>query len=345
MTSIRATLGTAWRRRAGWQKATIVLVAMFGVLCSGLVTLGLAAKHRYESRVHREDILGNGTAPRDEGRWARGPLNLLLLGSDSREGEPDQGVYPGQRSDTIMLAHLNAARDTATVVSIPRDSYVDVPARAGSWDGGPNKINAAFALGGASLAAETVHRLTGVTIDGVLVANFAAVRSIVEALGGITVCLPHEVVSTDTGTRWLVGCHQLDGRAADDLVRQRHNVPGGDFGRIHDQQLVVRAIAEKVTGESLLTNPGRLDRLLTTAAASLTVDEDLDLTALALAVRRVRPESLRFVTVPAVDTNLATPAGSAVRLDERRSAELFAAVREDGLDRWIAANPQASTPN
>ncbi|WP_434740482.1 LCP family protein [Micromonospora sp. SH-82] len=344
--TIGSTRGSRLSRLAGlarWQKVTLALVAVFAVLCATLVTLGLGARHRYESRVQREDILGDGAPGRDERRWAEGPLNLLLLGSDSRDGEPDQGTYPGQRSDAIMVVHLNAARDTATVVSIPRDSYVDVPAREGSWNGGPNKINAAFAFGGAALAAETVHRLTRVPVDGVLVANFAAVRSMVDAVGGITVCLPHEVVSVTTGARWPVGCHRLDGPAADDLVRQRHDVPGGDFGRILDQQLVVRAVAEQVTSGNLLANPAKLDRLLTTAAEALTVDRDLDLTELALAVRRIRPESLRFVTVPVADPALHTPAGSAVKLDDRLAADLFTAVRDDTVDRWLAANPQAVT--
>ncbi|ASW54808.1 LCP family protein [Plantactinospora sp. KBS50] len=331
-----------WRRRPGWQKAALALVALLGVFCAGLVTLGFGLQHRYENRVHREDILGRDTGTPHGDRWSAGPLNLLLLGSDSRQGEPDQDSYSGQRSDTVMLVHLNAARDAATVVSIPRDSYVDIPARAGSWDGGPNKINAALAFGGASLAAETVHQLTGVTLDGVLVADFVAVRRLVDVLGGITVCLPYPVVSADTGTAWPAGCHQLDGRAADDLVRQRHNVPGEDFGRMHDQQLVVAAMVEKATAENLLADPVRLDRLLTTAAESLTVDRDLDLARLALAVRRITPESLRFVTVPVADADLSTPAGSAVLLDEQRSAALFAAIRGDRLDDWFATEPSPS---
>ncbi|MEU1752811.1 LCP family protein [Micromonospora matsumotoense] len=318
----------------------LAAVAASMVLCTGTLALGVGARHRHENRVQREEILGRGTMPHDEQRWRQGPLNLLLLGSDSREGEPDQGQYPGQRSDTIMLAHLNGARDTATVVSVPRDSYVEVPAREGVWDGGKNKINAAFAFGGAALAAETVHRLTGVTIDGVLVANFAAVRAIVNAVGGITVCLPHEVLSTTTGARWSAGCHRLDGAAAEDLVRQRHNVPGGDLGRILDQQIVVRAIAERLSPTSLIANPTRLDRLLTTAAGSLTVDKDLDLTDLALAVRHVHPERLRLVTVPVSDPGFDTPVGSAVLLDSRPAADLFAAIRDDTLDRWLAAHPQ-----
>ncbi|WP_255542074.1 LCP family protein [Micromonospora sp. S-DT3-3-22] len=302
--------------------------------------LASGARHRYEGRVHREEILGQGTAPRDEYRWHRGPLNLLLLGSDSRDGEPDQGEYSGQRSDTIMLAHLNGARDAVTMVSIPRDSYVEVPARTGVWDGGRNKINAAFAFGGAALAAETVHRLTGVTIDGVVVANFAAVRTIVDAVGGITVCLPYEVTSTTTGRQWTAGCHRLDGNATEDLVRQRHGVPGGDLGRILDQHLVVKAIAQQLSPTSLIANPTRMDRLLTTAAESLTVDENLDLTDLALALRHVRTERIRFVTVPVSDPGLDTPAGSAVLLDSQAAAELFTAVREDTVDRWLTDHPR-----
>ncbi|MET8281537.1 LCP family protein [Micromonospora sp. NPDC005174] len=334
-----------WRAMAGWQKAMIGLTLVFAVLCAGLVTVGFGLKHRYESRVQREDILGQGTAPHDERRWESGPLNLLLLGSDSRDGEPDQALYPGQRSDTLMLVHVNAARDAATVVSIPRDSYVDVPAAKGVWSGGLNKINAAFAFGGAALAAETVAKLTGLTLDGVLVANFAAVRKLVDAVGAINVCLPYPVTSSDTGVTWTAGCHDLDGRAADDLMRQRHGVPGGDFGRIYDQQLVVRALAERISATSLLTNPTRLDRVLTTAAESLIVDRDLNLADLALAVRRVKPETVQFVTVPFSDPNLQTPAGSAVRLDEVKAQALFAAVREDRVTQWLATNPQTAPAN
>ncbi|MEW2427159.1 LCP family protein [Micromonospora sp. NPDC047644] len=332
-----------WRAMAGWKKAGLALLLMFGVLCAGLVTVGFGLKHRYESRVQREDILGQGT--RDDRRWESGPLNLLLLGSDSRDGEPDQALYPGQRSDTIMLVHVNAAREAATVVSIPRDSYVDVPAAGQTWAGGPNKINAAFAFGGAALAAETVAKLTGLPLDGVLVANFAAVRKLVDAVEGINVCLPYTVKSSDTGTTWPAGCHDLDGKAADDLMRQRHGVPGGDFGRIHDQQLVVRALAERVTATNLLTSPTRLDRVLTTAAESLVVDRDLNLTDLALVLRKVKPETVQFVTVPFSDANLQTPAGSAVRLDEVRAPALFAALREDRVAQWVAANPQTPPAN
>ncbi|MGW5580795.1 LCP family protein [Micromonospora chokoriensis] len=334
-----------WRAMAGWKKAMIALVLMVGVLCAGLGTVGFGLKQRYEGRVQREDILGKGTAPHDERRWESGPLNLLLLGSDSRDGEPDQALYPGQRSDTIMLVHLNASRDAATVVSIPRDSYVHVPAAGEIWSGGPNKINAAFAFGGAALAAETVATLTGLPLDGVLVANFAAVRKLVDAVEGINVCLPYTVTSSDTGVTWPAGCHDLDGRAADDLMRQRHGVPGGDFGRIHDQQLVVRALAERVTATSLLTSPTRLDRVLTTAAESLIVDRDLDLADLALALRRVKPETVQFVTTPFSDPNVQTPAGSAVRLDEVRAPALFTALREDRVAQWLAANPQTPPAN
>ncbi|MFI6132810.1 LCP family protein [Micromonospora sp. NPDC051141] len=329
-----------WRALAGWQRAGLVLVVLFGVLCAGLASLGFGLKHRYESRVQREDILGRGAGPHDERRWESGPLNLLLLGSDSRDGEPDQALYPGQRSDTIMVVHVNKARDAVTVVSIPRDSYVDVPAAGQGWAGGSNKINAAFAFGGAPLAAETVAKLTGLPLDGVLVANFAAVRKLVDAVGGVTVCLPYAVTSSDTGATWPAGCHELNGAAADDLVRQRHGVPGGDFGRIHDQQLVVRALVERVASKSLLTKPTQLDRLLTTAAESLVVDRDLDLADLALALRRVRPEAVQFVTVPTSDTDLRTPAGSAVRLDETRAPALFTALREDRVPQWLATNPQ-----
>lgn len=302
--------------------------------------MGYGLLHRYEDRVQREDLLGDAARTGTRANWDSGALNLLLLGSDSRLGEPDQEEYPGQRSDAVMIVHLNAERDQATVISVPRDSYVNIPAYGEHWSGGMNKLNAAFAFGGAPLAAATITELTGLPLHGAVVVNFAAVRKLVDAVGGVSICVPYQVVSTDTGRTWPAGCHQLDGTAADDFVRQRHDVPGGDFGRIHHQQLVLSALMEKVGTESLLSNPLLLDRLLTTAAESLVVDRDLDLRKLALGVRKIDPANVRYLTVPYANADLETPAGVAVELDPVGAQALFDAVGADRVPQWLAENPR-----
>jgi LCP family protein required for cell wall assembly len=342
-----ATGGTAPARKRGrfrsmkrWKKALVVVAVVLLVVSGGLVGTGWALAHRYESKVGHEDLLGDGAAPHAvvQQHFASGPLNLLLLGSDSRAGETGKGSVSGQRSDTIMLVHITAHRDKATVISIPRDSYVDVPA-GGSWKGGMNKLNAAFAFGGAPLAAKTITKLTGVTLDGAMVANFAGIRTMVDVLGGVNVCVPYDVKSYFSAKVWTKGCHQMDGPTAEEFMRNRMYVPGGDFGRMKDQQLVVQGIIQKVSAQGILTNPLTLDRLLTTAAQSLTIDKTLNLQQLVNAARDIRPSAVTFATVPFIKDNLQTSAGSSVELDPKKMAAMFAAVRNDTIDQWIAANP------
>ncbi|WP_240942520.1 LCP family protein [Planosporangium thailandense] len=324
---------------AGWKKALLGLGVLLLVLATGTAIGAYALVNRYQSKVSRTDLLGTVAKPKDEQRWKSGPLNLLLLGSDSREGEPDQGRFPGERSDTIMLVHISKNLDKATVISLPRDSYVNVPA-AGPWEGGMNKLNSAFAFGGAPHAAKTITELTGVQFDGAVIANFASIRKLVDLVGGVNVCVPYDVRSTFSSKVWSKGCHDLDGDEAEEFVRQRKEVPGGDFGRIHDQQLVVKGIMEKVNADGMLTNPLRLDSLLVTAAQALTIDKSVDLQELVLAARQVKPANVKYATVPYTSANLQTPAGSAVKLDDSKAAAMFAAVRDDTIQEWLEANPQ-----
>ncbi|AEV86206.1 transcriptional regulator [Actinoplanes sp. SE50] len=329
-------------RRPGWQKALILIAVLVVVLTGGVAGGGLLLVDHYTGKVDRAALLPS--PPADEAaqsrqNWQNGALNLLLLGSDSRAAEPGEKSPIGERSDTIMLVHINRARDHATIVSIPRDSYVDVPA-GGTWKGGKNKINAAFAFGGAALTATTVRKLTGIPLDGAMIANFASIRDLVDAVGGVDVCVPYDVKSTFSDREWKPGCHDMTGDIAEEFMRQRYNVPGGDFGRIHNQQLVVQAVISKVARNNLLYKPLALDELLGIAADSLTVDENLDLRDLVLAVRDIRPRNIAYATVPYTSANLKTPAGAAVQLDTGAAAEMFAAVGNDTIDQWLADHPQ-----
>lgn len=335
-----------FRRLAGWKKALLVLCVLLLMLAAGAVGGGYFLYHRYDHKVSRADLLpepvaADGGAAQREQNWKSGPLNLLLLGSDSRAEEPG-GVSPiGERSDTIMLVHIARDRNSAAIVSIPRDSYVNVPA-GGSWKGGKNKINAAFSFGGAKLAATTVRQLTGVPLDGAMIADFASIHTMVDAVDGVTVCLPYLVRSTFSDKEWSTGCHFMRGDEAEELMRQRYEVPGGDFGRMYNQQLVVKAVIDRLSKGDLLSNPLKFDNLVVTAAGALTVDRSLDLPELAQAVRNIRPRNITYATVPFTRADLATPAGTAVQLDTRKSAEMFAAIKADTIGQWLARNPQAT---
>jgi LCP family protein required for cell wall assembly len=332
-----------FRAWPGWKKALTVLCVLLLLLAGGTVGGAWFLYHRYDHKVNRQDLLpdaagsGQDSQQREE-NWRSGPLNLLLLGSDSRATTPG-GVSPiGERSDTIMLVHIARDRKSATIISIPRDSYVNVPA-AGDWKGGKNKINAAFAFGGAKLAASAVHQLTGVPLDGAMIANFASIHELVDAVGGVSVCVPYDVKSTFSAKVWKTGCHDMHGAEAEEFMRQRYEVPGGDFGRMYNQQLVVKAVIAKAEKGDLLTNPLKLDKLMSTAAEALTVDQSLDLQRLALAVKGIRVGSITTATVPYTSASLKTPAGIAVQLDMKQAGAMFAAVRDDTIDEYLQENP------
>ncbi|MEU8239852.1 LCP family protein [Actinoplanes missouriensis] len=335
-----------FRKLAGWQKALIVLGVLLLVIAGGLTGTGFYLYERYDNKVSRESLLPSRSAEdvaRSEENWDSGPLNLLLLGSDSRAEDPDGTSPIGERSDTIMLLHISKNRDHATLMSIPRDSYVEVPA-GGSWKGGKNKINSAFAFGGAPLTAETVTKLTGITLDGAMIADFASIREMVDAVNGVNVCTYAKVTSLHTGRVWEPGCHDMDGEVALDFVRQRYSVEGGDFGRMRNQQLVVKALIAKVQSSGAMTNPLKLDSLLGIAAEALTVDDRLDLRDLAFKVRDLRPDNIDYLTVPDTGASLDTPAGSAVELDPDLSVSLFKAVAGDTVQQWLAENPGQAAP-
>jgi LCP family protein required for cell wall assembly len=341
----RAALGRGLRRNrfqqlASWKKALMILIGLLLVLALLLVGSVYSLTRHYENKVNKDDLLGKAAAPRDDNRWRHGPLNLLVLGSDSRATTPG-GVSPiGERSDTIMLVHVSRNLDHAYVVSIPRDSYVNIPAEGDDWHGGKNKINAAFAFGGAPLAARTITQLTGVQLDGAAIANFASIHKMVDAVDGVNVCLPYDLKSSFTGKTWSKGCHQFNGADAEAFTRERYNSPGGDFGRIYNQQLVVRGLIQKVADGGVLTNPFKFDDFVGTVADALTLDENVSLRELGISLRHIRPDGVQFATVPYTTASLRTPAGSAVQLDEARSRALFAAIREDAVGDWFAANPQ-----
>jgi LCP family protein required for cell wall assembly len=332
-----------WKSLASWKKALIVLGVLLLVMAGGTAGGAYYLYSRYDHKVARAELLPADPDPAQERQreqnWKSGPLNLLLLGSDSRAAEPGGTSPIGERSDTIMLVHISKARDRATFVSIPRDSYVEVPA-AGSWKGGKNKINAAFAYGGAKLTATTVGKLTGLSLDGAMIANFESIHELVDAVDGVNVCVPYDVKSTFSSKEWAKGCHQMDGPETEEFMRQRYEVPGGDFGRMYNQQLVVKAVIAKVSAGDLLTNPMKFDNLMVTVAEALTVDKSLSLTDLASAVRDIRPANIRYATVPYTSASLRTSAGTAVKLDDKKSADMFAAIRNDRIDQWLAAHPQ-----
>src|SRR4051812_44744391 len=230
---------------------------------------------------------------------ATGAMNLLLLGSDSRidAGNPQQWSYGAQRTDAIMLVHLQADRKAAYVVSIPRDSWVTVPGH------GKAKINAAFSWGGPSLMVRTVESVTGVPIDHVVVADFTGFKTLTDQLGGVDITIPQ--ATHDERHTWTAGVHHMNGEEALDYVRQRHNLPGGDFDRVKRQQNWIRAVIRKLSSTGTLANPVALNRDLQTLSKSVATDSGFGMDKIGDVVSSIAGlggNDLGFFTAPPLRT-------------------------------------------
>jgi len=260
-----------------------------------------------------------------------GPLNVLLAGVDLRTGltpaqqrELHVGRTPTFNSDTLMLVHIAASRSSVTVVSLPRDSWVLIPGH------GMNKINAAFGLGGPRLTVATVENATGLTINDFIEVNFLGFVKVIDALGGVNICLPQAVDDPDSGLRLNAGVHHVDGVTALKYARDRHSFAASDLARITNQQSLLSSLLKEAASSGSLANPLRLSRFLSAALGAIKVDRNLDLTALADQLRGITPAEVRFLTVPLANTNYLTPTGeSAVQWNGEAAGKLFAALGAD----------------
>lgn len=274
---------------------------------------------------------------------AAGALNILLMGTDRRSAAPTTGesadrpswVYGAQRSDAIMLVHIDGDRDSVTVTSLPRDSWVEVPGY------GRAKINAAYSYGGPALAVRTVEQLTGVRIDHLAVIDWDGFEDLIDAVGGITVTVPRTVFDSARGVTWTAGAHHLDGEEALDYVGQRYGLPGGDLDRVRRQQAVLGTLAEETM--HLRDSPGGIVDFITMLTDHLSVDDgwgSRELASMAWSLRGVGGDDVRCVTAPV--RGLGWVGGqSVVWLDRSEGAELWRAMRTDRLDQWAADHPQA----
>jgi len=237
------------------------------------------------------------------------PLNILLLGSDTRQGKGNHigGQTPGL-SDTTILLHINATRTAAYGVSIPRDSMVQRPdclSKDGKTTvpGGLSMFNEAYAIGGAGCTERTVEQLTGIRIDHFVVVDFNGFKHMVDALGGVEVCVPKPVHDDIGHINLKAGTYTVTGEQALDYVRVRHDISAnGDIGRMKRQQAFLASMANKAISLGTLSNPVKLYRFLDAATKSLTTDPGLAnlqaLAGLANQLRGIGLENIQFLTVP-----------------------------------------------
>jgi LCP family protein required for cell wall assembly len=275
-----------------------------------------------------------------------GPVNVLLLGSDSRVGEADEEDSTA-RSDSLVLAHLDAEDSSIEAVQIPRDTLMDLPSCSGtghgSFAGGRGMINSVLNYGPAC-SVKAVESLTGVRVDHFVEMDFAGFAGIVDALDGLPVCLPEPMSDHAADLDLPAGEQTLDGRQALALARTRHAVgDGSDIARLDHQQQVMEALVDRVGERSLLERPDRLYSFLDATSSSLTVDEGLGsisrMASLASRLSHVPSSQITFETMPwkpaASDPNRVEPSDDA--------AALFARIADDDTAEEAASDSSSAS--
>ncbi|WBB58973.1 LCP family protein [Streptomyces sp. WMMC500] len=324
------------RPRWGLRIATVLSLLLLATGGAGYFMLSSIG-----SGIHRVDAFrGISDRPR-EGHG----LNFLVAGVDRRDSvsaaerrEHHLGGDPCNCTDALMLVHLSKDRDRASVVSIPRDSYVELPPHTNRALGErrtahPAKVNAAYTHGGPPLTVRAVEKLSGVHIDHYVEIDFAAFMKTVDVVGGVQVCTQRPLRDKYSGLDLPAGTSSLDGGEALAYVRARHLDGASDMGRMKRQQRFLAAVIDKLTGTSGLMNPLRFREVGSTLLGSVRTDASLDtgaVFALGKALHGFSPGSSEFATVPVADMDHRVPGlGATVRWDEERARRLFDRLRED----------------
>jgi LCP family protein required for cell wall assembly len=334
------TQGPRGRVRPRWGRIALVTVVALALLFGAGSAFAYIYAQNLNDDLARTDPFSaiRGDRP---AKPVEGSLNLLLLGSDSRDPDGTVGDGGAARTDTIIVMHIPASHDKAYLVSLPRDLYVHVPQSAdGRYGGRQAKINAAYAWGGPTLMVETVEAYTGVRIDHVVLIDFFGFKDVTDALGGVDMNVEQTVKSIHKPYRtFKQGMNHFTGEEALDYVRQRYQFPDGDFARMRHQQEFLKALLDKAVSTGTVTNPAKLNAFLKAVTKAITVDKDFSLVDMALQFRSLRGDDLTFMTSPHAGTDMVN--GESVVLSDREKAlALYEAIGKDTMAEWVAANPK-----
>ena len=334
------------KRKPRWGR--IALLVGIGVLVIGLVAAITAygyANH-LDKGLKRTDAFSQITGGRPA-KTVDGALNVLIVGSDSRDPSSSDSTANAWRADTLMLMHIPADHKTAQLISIPRDLWVVIPSSdsAACSSGSRNKINASFAFGGLPRAVHTVECLTDVHIDNVAAVDFGGFKEVTDALGGVDLKVDQTITSIHKPHRvFKKGTMHMNGEQALDWIRQRKQFAQGDFARMRHQQEFLVALMDKAASSGTLTNPAKLNNFLKAVTAAVTVDNSFSLPDMALQFRSLRSDNLTFITSPNLGGQ--TIGGQSVVVsDKPKALALYKAVAADKMDEWLASNqpkPSAS---
>ena len=329
------------RMRPRWGRIALISFLAL-VLLAGLTGLGAFL---WISGVN-DDLKRTDPFANIEGRPAKvaeGTINILMLGTDSRDPEAPINAPSQWRTDTIVLMHIPASHDKAYMISFPRDLYVHVPpSQDGEFGDTMAKINAAYAWGGLQLMVQTVEGYTGVRMDHLALIDFGGFIKVTDALGGVDMNIERNITSIHKPHRkFTKGMNHLNGAEALDYIRQRKQFPTGDFARMQHQQEFLKAIMDKAVSAGTVANPLKLKAFVTSVADAMTVDQDFSLFDMAWQFKGLRSSDMVFITSPHLGSD--TVNGESVVVSDREKAlGLFDAVAKDNVAAWLAQNPPAN---
>lgn len=322
--------------RRGWRILGWVSIALSAVMV--LTSLGAYAAYRKVlGNIKHEDI--NAQVGPNRPKKLNSALNILLLGSDTRDGANGkygrslQGEAP--RSDTMILLHLSPGGGQAMGISFPRDLVVPIPPcrRKDGTSTQPQaagQINASFTLGGAACTIKTIEGISNLRIDHFMQVDFTGFKNVVDAVGGVEICLPKAVNDPKSKLVMSKGRHVVKGETALAYVRTRHGLgDGSDLSRIKRQQQFMGSVANKSLSAGTLTNPKRLFGVLNASTKSLTTDDDLNtgrMIKIAQGMQSLTAGKLRFVTVPFAPY---APDPNRVALRQPVADQFFTSLRND----------------
>ena len=332
----RLKQSAAWKTVLGLIGGGLAVALIAGAAVAGIATLQL------QSNIKTATIQADTQGPPPNIASYSGGFNILLVGSDTREGQDGIGKGPGdggELNDVTMLMHVAQDQKSATVVSIPRDMVVPFPKcpKGGGAAGLP--INNSLAYGGLACTVLVVQNLTGLQIQFAGLITFTGVAAMSDAVGGVDVCIAKAISDPYTGTFLSAGTHTLQGVPALEFLRSRHGVgDGSDLGRIGSQQVFLSALVRKIKSSDTLTNFSKLYAIAQAATQHITLSQNfthLDtLVSVALVLKNIPLENIVFVQYPGKTGGTGISAGK-VQPVASIANQLFAAIKADqpiGLD-------------
>lgn len=328
-------------RRRRWPRVLAGIASTIVLLATGAAAAGAVLYDRLDNNITAIDVTDNlGTRP-TETPQDNEPMNILVMGSDTRDikgskkyGNATNAGIEGQRSDTTLLFHISGDRTRVIGMSIPRDSLVTLPMcknSQGVQQGGyTGRFNEAFDIGGPGCTIKAVEELTGIYVDHFIVVDFNGFKDMVDAVGGVEVCLEEPVDDVNSGLKLPAGKQTVSGEDALAYVRARETLgDGSDIQRIQRQQDFISSMIRKITSAGVITNPIKLFNLLDAGTKSLSTDKSFSdlgtIQDIAASMTGIRPSDVTFVTVPFVYN----ADGSTVSWDQAKSDKMFNAIIHD----------------